>query len=148
MRARAPETLPLYVGGFLGPFGGAVLAVLVPQLPDAFGAGTAAVALSPLCGGLLGAPSWRWAFIAPAAVAAGLALLPPADAPPRAADAGPARLRALLDRRVGYLSAAAFAGYAGGAGVGFLVAVDAADAFGPGSGQPRGVRAGFGVAGM
>ena len=44
MRARAPETLPLYVGGFLGPFGGAVLAVLVPQLRDAFGASTAAVA--------------------------------------------------------------------------------------------------------
>jgi MFS family permease len=248
VRARAPETLPLYVGGFLGPFGGAVLAVLVPQLRDAFGASTAAVAaavpaylvpfaalqllsgtigerlgrrrvvragyvayaaasvgaalapgigvflacraaqgmanafltplvlaglaeavpperigrsvgtfaavqtaavaLSPLCGGLLGALSWRWAFLAPAAVAAALALLPPADAPPRAAEAGPARLRALLDRRVGYLSAAAFAGYAGGAGVGFLVAVDAADAFGLGSAQRGLVLAGFGVAGM
>lgn len=41
MRAR---TLPLYVGGFLGPFGGAIVAVMVPELRAAFGASTAAVA--------------------------------------------------------------------------------------------------------
>src|SRR4051794_8430809 len=40
---RAP-TFPLYVGGFLGPFGGAVLAVLIPQLRDAFDASTATIA--------------------------------------------------------------------------------------------------------
>src|SRR3954466_10676749 len=38
------HTLPLYVGGFLGPFGGGVVAVLVPQLRDAFDATTAGVA--------------------------------------------------------------------------------------------------------
>src|SRR3954471_4560994 len=42
MRARG--TLPFFVGGFLGPFGGGVVAVLVPQLRDAFDATTAGVA--------------------------------------------------------------------------------------------------------
>src|SRR3954470_18527942 len=37
-------TLPLYIGGFLGPFGGGVVAVLVPQLRVAFDASTAGVA--------------------------------------------------------------------------------------------------------
>src|SRR3954463_6207818 len=40
------STLPLYIGGFLGPFGGGVVAVLVPQLREAFDATTAGVALS------------------------------------------------------------------------------------------------------
>ena len=39
-------TLPLYLGGFLGPFGGAVLAVLIPELRDAFHATTDQVALA------------------------------------------------------------------------------------------------------
>jgi len=38
------RTLPFYIGGFLGPFGGGVVAVLVPQLRDAFDATTAGVA--------------------------------------------------------------------------------------------------------
>src|SRR3954464_13207131 len=46
MRARGPGTLPLYIGGFLGPFGGGVVAVLVPQLREAFDATTAGVAAS------------------------------------------------------------------------------------------------------
>ena len=33
----------LYVGGFLGPFGAGVIAVLIPELRDAFGASTGAV---------------------------------------------------------------------------------------------------------
>ena len=33
-------TLPLHLGGFIGPFGGAVLAVLVPELREAFDATT------------------------------------------------------------------------------------------------------------
>ncbi|MFI5048369.1 MAG: MFS transporter [Gaiellales bacterium] len=40
------HTLPLYVGGFLGPFGGAVLAVLIPELRDAFDATTTEIALA------------------------------------------------------------------------------------------------------
>ena len=188
MRARG--TLPLYIGGFLGPFGGGVVAVLVPQLRDAFDATTAgvapsipaylvpfaaaatglgdarraaraapcradglhrlrravgrgglrpnlgaflvvralqgsanafltplllagladevpprqigraigtfaavqtaAVALAPLGGGALGAIDWRLAFVSQAVVAAGLALMPPADAAARGGPAGAA----------------------------------------------------------
>src|SRR5436189_4611519 len=43
-RALTSPTFPLYVGGFLGPFGGAVLAVLIPQLRDAFDASTGTIA--------------------------------------------------------------------------------------------------------
>src|SRR4051812_10998241 len=45
-QGKGPGTLPLYIGGFLGPFGGGVVAVLVPQLRDAFAATTAGVAAS------------------------------------------------------------------------------------------------------
>src|SRR3954451_11140254 len=243
MRARG--TLPFYVGGFLGPFGGGVVAVLVPQLRDALDATTAgvalsipaylvpfaalqlvsgtlgerlgrrrvvrtgyivyaflsvlaafvptlgaflgvralqgcanafltplllagladevpprqlgravgtfaavqtaAVALAPLGGGALGALDWRLAFLSQSLVACGRALTPPADAARRAEAP---RLRAVFTRRVGLLSGAAFTGYAGVTGVGFLVAVLAADEFGLSS-IARGVLlAGFGVAGM
>jgi MFS family permease len=245
VRARGHGSLALYIGGFLGPFGGGMVAVLVPQLRDAFDATTgevaasipaylvpfaalqlvsgtlgerlgrrrvvrtgylfyaafcvaaalapgigaflgfralqgvanafltplllagladevparqigravgtfaavqtAAVALAPLVGGLLGALDWRLAFLVPAAVAGLLALLPPRDGAPREERA---RLRSVVTRRVGLLSAAAFAAYAGVTGVGFLVAVLAADDFGLSS-IARGVLlAGFGVAGM
>ena len=43
-RALASATFPLYVGGFLGPFGGGAIAVLFPQLRDAFDATTGEVA--------------------------------------------------------------------------------------------------------
>jgi MFS family permease len=246
MPRRAGSTLPLYIGGFLGPFGGAVVPVLVPQLRDAFSAptetialaipaylipfavlqlvsgtlgerlgrrrvvragyllyalscvasalapdigtflgarvlaGTAnafttplllaglaeattaglgravgtfaavqtsAVALAPLCGGLLGALGWRAPFLVPAAVAVGLAFVPPADAV-RAAGAAPPRFRSVLTGRVGLVSAAAFAAYCGTAGVNFLVAILAADRFGIDSIGRGAVLAGFGVAGM
>ena len=240
-------TLALYVGGFLGPFGGAVLAVLIPELRTAFGATTAevalaipaylvpfatlmlvsgtigerlgrrrvvragyvayaifsvaaavapslevfmasralqgaanafltplvlaglaeivpkerlgrsvgtfaavqtaAIALSPLCGGLLGEIDWRMAFLVPAAVAVALAFMPPPDSV-RGADAQPARLRSAFTRRVGMLSATAFAGYISVTGIGFLVAVRAADAFGMGSGERGVLLAAFGVSGM
>jgi MFS family permease len=243
---RSP-TLALYVGGFLGPFGGAVLAVLIPELRDAFGATTAevalaipaylvpfaalqlvsgtigerlgrrrvvragyvayaifsvaaavapslgvfmafralsgaanafltplvlaglaevvprerlgqtvgtfaavqtaAIALSPLCGGLLGEIDWRMAFLVPAVVAAALAFIPPPDAV-RGADAQPARLRSAFTRRVAMLSAIAFAGYISVTGIGFLVAIRAADAFGLSSGSRGLLLATFGVAGM
>jgi MFS family permease len=244
---RRATVLPLYVGGFLGPFGGAVIAVLIPQLREAFDAPTgavaaavpaylvpfallmlvsgtigerlgrgrvvrtgylayalaslaaalspsigaflalraaqgaanaflsplllagladvtpsarlgrtvgtfaavqtAAVAFSPLCGGLLGALDWRLAFLAPAGVAVALSLLPPAGAP-RAQGLAPARLGAVLTRRVGLLSASAFAGYAGVTGLAFLVALRSADDFGLASTERGLLLAGFGLAGM
>src|SRR5215212_9288025 len=36
----------LYAGGFLGPFGGGMVTVLVPELRDAFGVPTASVSLA------------------------------------------------------------------------------------------------------
>lgn len=244
-RMRRPNVLPLYIGGFLGPFGAAVLSVLIPQLRDAFGVSTAAVAaavpaylvpfallqlvsgtigeragrrrvvragylvyaaaslaaaaaptiglflgaralqgtanafltplvlaglaevapagrmgrtvgtfaavqtaafaLSPLLGGVLGELHWRLVFVVPALVAVGLAFLPPPDA---AAREEPARLRAAFTPRVGLLSAASFAGYAGITGLGFLVALRAADDFGLGSSERGLLLAAFGVAGV
>jgi MFS family permease len=246
-RALSSATFPLYVGGFLGPFGGGAIAVLFPQLRDAFDATTgqvaaaipayfipfaavqlvsgtigerlgrrrvvragylvygittlaaavaptiglfivaraasgtanafltplllaglaevvprgtlgravgtfaavqtAAIALAPAVGGVLGEVDWRLAFIAPAGVALALAFVPPPDAH-RLAGAEPARLRAVLTRRVGLLSAAAFAGYAGVTSLGFLVALRCSDGFGLGSSARGAVLAGFGVAGM
>src|SRR3954453_24136434 len=248
MRVKGPGTLPLYIGGFLGPFGGGGGAVPVPQLREAFDATTAgvaasipaylvpfavlqlvsgtigerigrrrlvrpgyivyailsvgaalapslgvflgvralqgsanafltprrlaglaaevpprqigravgtfaavqtaAVALAPLGGGVLGAIDWRLAFFSQSVVALALALVPPPNARPRAAGAAIPRLRAVFTRRVGLLSASAFTAYAGVTGGRFLLAVLAADEFGLAS-VTRGVLlAGFGVAGM
>ena len=108
---------------------------------------TAAIALAPAVGGVLGEIDWRLAFLTPAAVAIALAFVPPPDAE-RLADAEPARLRAVFTHRVGLLSAAAFAGYAGVTSLGFLVALRCSDAFGLGSSARGAVLAGFGVAGM
>ena len=121
---------------FLTPLLLAGLADLVPpgQLGRAVGTfaavQTAAIALAPLGGGALGAVDWRLAFLSQVVVALGLALFPPHDAERRDT---PPRLRAVFTRRVGLLSGAAFTGYAGVTGIGFLVAVEAADEFGLGS---------------
>ncbi len=108
---------------------------------------TAAIALSPLCGGLLGEIDWRMAFVVPAAVAVVLSFLPPPDAV-RGADSAPARLRSAFSRRVGVLSATAFAGYISVTGIGFLVAIRAADSFGLGSSERGVLLALFGLSGM
>jgi MFS family permease len=247
---RAPRlspTFPLYIGGFLGPFGAGVLSVLVPQLRDAFDTTTAhvalaipaylipfaalqlvsgtvgellgrrkavragylayavfclcaalaptigvflacraaqgvanafitplllagladvvdkrrlgrsvgtfaavqtsAIVLAPLTGGLLGSVDWRLVFLVPAAVAAVLALIVPADAEPVHA-AGRPRLRALATRKVALLCGAGFTGFAGLAGLGFIVALRLEDAFGLDSIGRGVVLAGFGLAGM
>ena len=235
----------LYAGGFLGPFGGAILAVLIPQLRDAFDASTSdvtwaitaylvpfaalqlvsgtigervgiartvriayvayaamsvlaafapsmavfitaralqgaanafltplllaalaasspagtvgrtvgtfaavqttALVASPLIGGLAGEISWRLAFLAPAVAALALAALPLPGAVN--AESDPPRLRSALTSRVGWLSAAAFLGYLSIAGLGFLVALRAADAFGLGSTERGALVASFGLAG-
>ena len=246
---RAPRlspTFPLYVGGFLGPFGAGVLSVLIPQLREAFDTTTAHIALAipaylipfaalqlvsgtigeqlgrrravragylgyaafslcaalaptigvflvcraaqgvanafitplllagladvvdhrrlgrsvgtfaavqtsaivmaPLTGGLLGTVDWRLVFVVPAAVAAALALMVPGDAP--SVHEGRPQLRALATRNVGLLCAAGFTGFAGLAGLGFIVALRLEDAFGLDSIGRGVVLALFGVAGM
>ena len=246
-RPRLSPTLPLYVGGFLGPFGAGVLSVLIPQVREAFDTGTAhvalampaylipfavfqlfsgtvgerlgrrravtagylayavfslcaalapsigvflmcraaqgianafitplllagladvvdmkrlgrsvgtfaavqtaAIALAPLTGGLLGAVDWRLAFVVPAGVAAALAFLAPADIE-RAVGGEQPRFRSIMTRRVGYLCAAAFTGFAGLAGLSFIVALRLEDAFALDSAGRGLVLAGFGVAGV
>jgi MFS family permease len=81
-------------------------------------------------------------------VAVALACVPPPDPEPGEPGAAPPRLRAVLTRRVGLVSAAAFSANAGVSGVAFLVALMAADEFGVGSASRGLVLAGFGVAGM
>jgi MFS family permease len=108
---------------------------------------TAAIALAPLTGGLLGSVDWRLAFVLPAAVAVALACFAPADAV-RAEGAEPPRLRAVMTRRVALLCAAAFTGFASLAGLGFVVALRLEDAFGLGSTSRGLVLACFGLAGM
>ena len=107
---------------------------------------TAAIAFSPLAGGLAAELDWRVAFIVPAAVALLLATVPP---PARgSADRPRARFAAVLTTRVGLLSAAGFAGYAGATGIGFLVALRADDAFSLEPSERGLLLAGFGAAGM
>ena len=108
---------------------------------------TAAIALSPLCGGLLGAIDWRLPFLLPGAVGVLLALVPPPDAR-RLPGAQPARLRAVLTRQVGVLSVAAFLAYASVTSLGFLVALYCDDEFGLGPSARGAVLAGFGFAGV
>ncbi len=239
-------TLPLHLGGFIGPFGGAVLAVLVPELREAFGATTGEIALAvpaylvpfavlqvfsgtlgerlgrrrtvqgaylayaiasvatavaptigvfligraaqgaanafttpllmaaladvvprarlgrsigtfagvqaagisfaPLLGGLAAEVSWRLAFFAPAVVALGLMLMPPKD--PVRTSGQRASLKALLNRRMACLTAAACAGYLGFTGLPFLVSLRIDDAFDLAS-SPRGlILAAYGAAGF
>jgi MFS family permease len=244
--APAARPFPLYVGGFLGPFGGAILAVLIPELEASLHASeaavtaaipaylvpfavlqlvsgtvgerlgtrrvvriayvayaafcllaavapgievflvaralqgaanafltplllaglaeitpphrlgravgtfaavqTAAIAFSPLAGGAAAQIDWRVAFIVPAAVAVVLAAVPP---PERTGAPRPrARFASVLTTRVGLLSAAGFAGYAGATGIGFLVALRADDAFGLEPSARGLLLASFGAAGM
>lgn len=44
--SRVPPTLPLYAGGFLGPFGGSMVAPLIPTIAGSLDAGVGAVAAS------------------------------------------------------------------------------------------------------
>ena len=106
---------------------------------------TTALVASPLIGGLAGEISWRLAFLAPAVAALALAALPLPGA--GRAQADPPRLRSALTSRVGWLSTAAFLGYLSIAGLGFLVALRAADAFGLGSTERGALVASFGLAG-
>ena len=106
---------------------------------------TTALVASPLIGGLAGEISWRLAFLAPAVAALALAALPLPGASEAQAD--PPRLRSALTARVGWLSTAAFLGYLSIAGLGFLVALRAADAFGLGSTERGALVASFGLAG-
>lgn len=107
---------------------------------------TIGVVLAPLIGGLAGALDYRLAFLVPAAAALVLASawLPPHQ--PHE-DATPT-LRTALTRRTRLLSGFAFAAYMSTVGMGFLVALRAADHFGLASSARGLLLADFGFAGM
>src|SRR5262245_23257835 len=104
---------------------------------------TAAVAMAPLCGGLLGAIDWRLVFLVPAVIGVVLATVPPSGEA-RAEGAEVPRLRSVFTRRVGLLCTTIFAASASVIGLGFLVALVAADDFGVGSVGRGLLLAGFG----
>jgi MFS family permease len=136
-------TSPLLVAG---------LADLVPAARLSRSIGTygslqaAGQSLAPLVGGTAGAVSWRLAFVAVAAVALALTFVPP-PGPPRPGLSAPP-WRPLLSWPMTRLCLAAFASFAGGAGLPFLVALLAHDRFGAGEQLTGAVLVGFGVAGL
>ncbi|HEX4732892.1 MAG TPA: MFS transporter [Thermoleophilaceae bacterium] len=107
---------------------------------------TIGIVMAPLIGGIAGAIDYRLAFIVPAIAAVVLAMAPlPAH---RRDDDTVPTLRSALTRQTRLLSAFALAAYLSTVGVGFLVALRAADSFGL-SAETRGLLlAGFGFAGM
>ena len=109
---------------------------------------TAGLTLAPLIGGALGELSWRLAFTAVAAASLLLALAPLELRRRTADEQARASLRALVSRRLGLLSAAAAAGYAGFTGIGFLVALVASEEFGLGAGATGLLVATYGVGGI
>jgi MFS family permease len=107
---------------------------------------TAGAVFSPLLGGAAGAVDWRLAFIAPAILALGLAVLPMPAA--RDAHLEPPSLRAALTPRVLRLSLVGALGYLAISGMSFVVALLAADELGAGPTLTGVIVAGFGVAGV
>ena len=109
---------------------------------------TAAIVVAPLLGGIAGEADLRLVFIGPAIAALALAAVPLPAAVARAADAAAPRLRSALNRRVAWLAAAAFLSYLAVTGLGFLVALQAADHFGVGATERGLILAGFGLTGI
>ena len=92
---------------------------------------TAAIVVAPLVGGIAGEVDLRLVFIGPAIAALALATVPLPAAVARAEGVAPPRLRTALNRRVAWLAAAAFLSYLAVTGLGFLVALQAADVLAP-----------------
>ena len=109
---------------------------------------TGALSLAPLIGGLLATVNWRLAFVVSAAVAVALAMFTARTSgtvPPRRARPS---MRSLLTRRLAFLCAAAFVGYATVAGVGYMVSFYARDEMGLGPLERGLVLACFGFSGF
>jgi MFS family permease len=102
--------------------------------------------MAPLIGGVAGAIDYRVAFIVPAVAALVLAAAP-LPSHHRENESIPT-LRSALTEQTIRLSGFALAAYMSSVGVGFLVALRAADRFGLSSGARGLLLAGFGFAGM
>jgi MFS family permease len=109
---------------------------------------TGGMVSAPLIGGLAGAIDWRVAFVASAVVGVLLALAPAPGVARRASHLGTVRLRAAMTRRTAWTSLAAFASFMTVTGLGFLVAIRAADSFGLGPTARGLLLASLGAAGV
>jgi MFS family permease len=109
---------------------------------------TAGIVSAPLVGGIAGHVDLRLAFLGPALAALVLALVPLPLAAAREAHPEPPSLRSAVNRRVAWLAVAAFLAYLAVTGLGFLVALHAADEFGLDATSRGLLLAGFGVAGV
>jgi MFS family permease len=109
---------------------------------------TAGVVSAPLVGGIAGHVDLRLVFLGPALAALVLALVRLPSAAARAAHAEPPSFRSAVNRRVAWLAGAAFLAYLAVTGLGFLVALHAADEFGLGATSRGLLLAGFGLAGV
>jgi MFS transporter, ACDE family, multidrug resistance protein len=105
-------------------------------------------AFAPLIGGAAAAIDYRLAFGASVLAAAGLALVPPPDAPRNVRETPVARWRSLLNPRLAVSSGTGFGLYLTTTGVMLLVALVAGDRFGLGPDARGLVVAAFGVAGL
>jgi MFS family permease len=105
-------------------------------------------AFAPLIGGGAAALDYRWAFVASALAAGGLALLPPSDAVSGRPAGDAARWRALANRRLVVSCAVAFCLYLATSGLMLLVALRSGDRFGLGPDARGLVVAAFGTAGL
>jgi MFS family permease len=148
----AGRALQGVANAFTTPLVMAALADVVPRerlgrsIGTFAGVQAAGISFAPLLGGLAAEVSWRLAFLAPALVALGLMLVPPAD--PEHAPAERASLRELANRRMARLMLAACAGYLGFTGLPFLVSLRIDDAFGLGSSTRGLILAAYGAAGF
>lgn len=138
---------------FLTPVLLAALSEIVPAAVLGRSVGTfaavqvAGLTFAPALGGAIGEVSWRLAFLLVAVVALALAvprleLVGVVQSRPRA------RMRSLLDRRLGLLAGSAMTGYLGFTAIGLLVALVCAESFGLSSGLTGLVVASYGVGGV
>ena len=136
-------TTPLLLAGLAE----AVPAAALSRSVGIFGACQAAgQTMAPLVGSLSTALTWRLAFVVVAAVAVALSFVPPRG-DPRPATSAP-RFRELVTPRMGLISAAGFASYAGAAGLPFLVTLYAERRFDVAGTAVGFVVLGFGAAGI
>jgi MFS family permease len=109
---------------------------------------TAGMVMAPLCGGLVGAIEPRLAFALPGLLALALAAGPLPAATPREPGDRPPRLRAAFTRRTLSVAVAAGLSFLAVTGLTFLVALQAADAFGLSTTERGLLLAAFGVTGV
>ena len=136
-------TTPLLLAGLAELVPAAKLSRAVGLFSSCLAAGQS---FAPLVGGLFADHGWQWSFVAVAAVAVGLAGLPPLGEPRPGVNAPP--FRKLFTPTIGSLSVAAFMSYFGASSLPFLVALYAENQLRVGEADTGALLLGFGLAGL